>query len=218
KQNVLINADYYSNTPSILGASLGFTHIIGVPGLNGSKGTEAIARAAGGTWETLSSSSASTASLRAYTADVPVSGVAESYGYPVKFADGFSVEFSWPVLPSTVSANDFRVVLNTGQVITPLVASILPNEEYNERSTVVMFGYFGNRIAPGSPGAIYPVKLEVVHNRAPLELVGPGDQIVSAAGLSYGDGTTPMTAYQPGSGPKLVAAKLSVMSTAGESA
>ena len=37
KQNVLINADYYSNTPSILGASLGFTHILGVPGLNGTK-------------------------------------------------------------------------------------------------------------------------------------------------------------------------------------
>ncbi len=35
KQNVLINADYYSNTPSIMGASLGFTHILGVPGLNG---------------------------------------------------------------------------------------------------------------------------------------------------------------------------------------
>src|SRR4051794_10404839 len=27
KQNILINADYYSDTPSILGASLGFTHI-----------------------------------------------------------------------------------------------------------------------------------------------------------------------------------------------
>ena len=35
KQNVLINADYYSNTPSILGALLGFTHILGVRGLNG---------------------------------------------------------------------------------------------------------------------------------------------------------------------------------------
>ena len=42
KQDVLINADYYSDTPSILGASLGFTHIIGVPGLNGTKGTDAL--------------------------------------------------------------------------------------------------------------------------------------------------------------------------------
>ena len=67
-------------------------------------------------------------------------------------------------------------------------------------------------------GAIYPVKLEVAHSRTPLKLVGPGGVVVSAAGLTYGDGSTPMTAYNPGSGPKLVAAKLSVMSSAGESA
>ncbi len=219
RQNVLINADYYSNTPSILGASLGFTHILGVPGLNGTSTTDqALARKAGGSWETLSSPSASTASMRAYTSDASVSGIATNYGYPVKYTDGFPIEFSWPVLPSTVAGNDFRVVLNTGQVITPLAASITPNFEYNERSTVVILGYFGNRIAPGQPGAIYPVKLEVANSRAPLKLVGPGDVVVSAAGLTYGDGSTPMTAYNPGSGPKLVAAKLSVMSTAGESA
>ncbi len=219
RQNVLINADYYSNTPSILGASLGFTHILGVPGLNGTTTSdELLARKAGGSWETLSSSSASTAALRAYTSDAAVSGIAENYGYPLKYTDGFPIEFSWPVLPSTVAGKDFRVVLNTGQVITPLAASITPNLEYNERSTVVILGYFGNRIAPGQPGAIYPVQLRVAHLRNPLKLVGPGDDIVSAAGLTYGDGSTPMTAYNPGSGPKLVAAKLSVMSTAGEGA
>lgn len=219
KQNVLINADYYSNIPKILGASLGFTHILGVPGLTGTTtADEALARKAGGSWETLSSPSASTASMRAYTSDASVSGIATNYGYPVKYTDGFPIEFSWPVLPSTVKGSDFRIVLNTGQVITPLAASITPNLEYNERSTVVVLGYFGNRIAPGQPGAIYPVKLEVAASRTPLKLVGPGGVVVSAAGLSYGDGSTPMTAYDPGSGPKLVAAKLSVMSNAGESA
>jgi hypothetical protein len=219
KQNVLINADYYSNTPSILGASLGFTHILGVPGLSGTTTSdEVLARTAGGSWETLSSSSASTAPLRAYTSDAAVSGIVSGYGFPLKYTGGFPIEFSWPVLPSSVSGKAFRVVLNTGQVITPLAASITPNFEYNERSTVVILGYFGNRIAPGQPGAIYPVKLEVADSRDPLRLVGPGGVVVSAAGLSYGDGSTPMTAYNPGSGPKLVAAKLSVMSTAGESA
>ncbi len=219
KQNVLINADYYSNTPSILGASLGFTHILGVPNLSGiTTSDELLARKAGGSWETLTSSSASTASMRAYTSDASLSGIATNYGYAVKYTDGFPIEFSWPVLPSSVSANDFRVTLNTGQVVTPLAASITPNLEYNERSTVVILGYFGNRIAPGQPGAIYPVKLDVAHTGNPLKLVGPGGVVVSAAGLSYGDGSTPMTAYNPGSGPKLVAAKLSVMSTAGESA
>jgi hypothetical protein len=219
KQDVLVNADYYSETPSIIGASLGFTNILGVPGL-GAASTygQALARRAGGSWEALSSSSASTASLRAYTSDAAPSGIATNYGYPVKYTDGFPIEFSWPVLPSSVAGEDFRVVLNTGQVVTPLAASITPNFEYNERSTVVILGYFGNRIAPGQPGAIYPVKLEVAQSRSPLKLVGPGGVVVSAAGLTYGDGSTPMTAYDPGEGPKLVAAKLSVMSTAGESA
>jgi hypothetical protein len=219
QQDVLINADYYSNTPSILGASLGFSHILGVPGLSGTTSAdELLARKAGGSWETLGSPSASTASMRAYTSAASVSGIATNYGYPVKYTGGFPIEFSWPVLPSSVSGDAFRVVLNTGQVVTPLAASITPNFEYNERSTVVILGYFGNRIAPGQPGAIYPVKLEVAHSRTPLKLVGPGGVVVSAAGLSYGDGSTPMTAYNPGSGPKLVGAKLSVISTAGESA
>ncbi|WP_165251303.1 hypothetical protein [Paludisphaera soli] len=219
QQDVLINADYYGDTPSILGASLGFTNILGVPGLGvSSTYGQALARRAGGSWETLSSSSAGAASLRAYTSDAAVSGIATNYGYPVKYTDGFPIEFSWPVLPSSVSGDDFRVVLNTGQVVTPLAASITPNFEYNERSTVVILGYFGNRIAPGRPGAIYPVKLEVARSHDPLKLVGPGGVVVSAAGLAYGDGSTPMTAYNPGSGPKLVGAKLSVMSTAGESA
>lgn len=219
QQDVLINADYYGDAPSILGASLGFTHILGVPGLNGTTTSdEVLARRAGGSWETLSSPNAGTASMRAYTSNASVGGIATNYGYPVRYTDGFPIEFSWPVLPSSVAGSAFRVVLNTGQVVTPLAASITPNFEYNERSTVVILGYFGNRIAPGEPGAIYPVKLEVADSRSPLKLVGPGGVVVSAAGLSYGDGSTPMTAYEPGSGPKLVAAKLSVMSTAGESA
>ena len=85
-----------------------------------------------------------------------MSGIATNYGYPLKYTDGFPIEFSWPVLPSSVAGNDFRVVLNTGQVITPLAASITPNFEYNERSTVVILGYFGNRIAPGQPERFIP--------------------------------------------------------------
>jgi hypothetical protein len=216
-QDVLINADYWEDTPRILGAGLGFTHIIGVPGLNGPQ-PEASTRAAGGAWESLTSPSASTAALRAYTSAISPNGVASGYGYPVLFKDGFPLEFSWPVLPSTLSADDFRITLNTGQVVRPDVASILPNVEDNERSTVVMFGDFGNRITPGDPGSIYPVRLDVVPSANPLRLVGPGGETRSAVGLSFGDGSTPMSAYVPDSGPKLVAAKLSVLSTEGESA
>ncbi len=36
---------------------------------------------------------------------------------------------------------------------TSIVASVSPNFDYNERSTVVMFGGFGNRVDPGMSGA-----------------------------------------------------------------
>ncbi len=135
----------------------------------------------------------------------------------MKYTDGFPIEFSWPVLPSSVAGNDFRVVLNTGQVITPLAASITPNFEYNERSTVVILGYFGNRIAPGQPGAIYPVELKVAHSRTPLKLVGPGDVVVSAARAQLRRRQRD-DRLQSQVGAKAGCGKLSMMSTAGEGA
>jgi hypothetical protein len=216
QQDVLINADYWESEPRILGAGLGFTEIIGVPGLASSnldRQKQAVLEA-GGAWEMLTTT-ASTIALRAYTSAASPTNVAFGYGWPVEFCDGFPIEFSWPVLPSTVDASDFRVVLNDGTVVTPRVASIEPNFEYNERSTVVIFGGFGNRLDPTQAGARYPVLFQVVDNAA-LMLVGPGGRVVSAAGMSIGDGVTPRTAYASGAGPTLVAAKLSRMSTAGE--
>lgn len=118
--------------------------------------------------------------------------------------------------PSTVDATDFQITLNTGEVVTPFVASIFPNFEFNERSTVVMFADLGERSPPGQPGARYPVLFEIVADDMPLQLIGPGGQVFDAVGLTFGDGETPLTAYQPDKGPTLVAAKLSRMSTRGE--
>ena len=58
------------------------------------------------------------------------------------------------MLPSTVDPTDFELTLSTGEKVTPEVASIYPNWELNERSTVVIFGHFGNRLQPDSPGLI----------------------------------------------------------------
>jgi len=125
------------------------------------------------------------------------------------------VEFSWPVLPTTVDGSDFEVTLNTGEKVIADGASITPNLEYNERSTVVIVSNkFGNRLEPGTPGAIYPVKLRIVKDSTPLTLVGPGGRKKVAVGLSHGNGKKPMTGYY--SGPTLCAAKLSVLSTVGE--
>ena len=77
----------------------------------------------------------------------------------------------------------------------------------------MIFGSFGNRIAPGSPGAIYPTLVTIVAGDAPLKLVGPSGP-ASAVGLIK-ESTNP---YAPNGGPTMNAAKISVMSQAGEGA
>jgi hypothetical protein len=216
-QDQLTNADYWEAEPRILAAGLGFTDIIGVPGLDSSDldTQKASTLAAGGAWNIVVTTM-TTIAQRAYTSAISPTGVATGYGWPVQFCDGLPIEFSWPVLPTTVQASDFVVHLNDGSAVQPLVASILPNFEYNERSTVVIFGGFGNRLAPDQPGALYPVSFEIVDDGSPLKLVGPGGRVVSAVGFTYGTGDDPYTGYNPGKGPTLCAAKLSRMSTAGE--
>jgi hypothetical protein len=98
-------------------------------------------------------------------------------------------------------------------VVKPYVTSIGPNLEYNERACVVLFGEFGNRLAPGVSGAIYPTLVSIVAGSKTLMLVGPSGP-VSAVGLSKAS-THP---YVSNAGPTLNAAKLSVMSIQGEGA
>lgn len=204
-QDVLINADLWSDTPEILSAGYGFEGIIGVPG------NREDVIAAGGAWQEIPGYE--DPPYRAQTSSATPAQVAFGYGFPVSYADAMPVVFSWPVLPSTVRPEAFRVTLNTGQIVTPLVASILPNLEYNERNTVVIFGEFGNRLTPGSEGAIHPVSVEIVEGPGSMQLVGPNGA-VSATGLSK-ESSNP---YVENGGPTLVGAKLSVMSTLGEGA
>jgi hypothetical protein len=93
-----------------------------------------------------------------------------------------------------------------------LVASFLPNTEYNERQTVVLTGYWGNRILPGNPGAEYPVTVSIVSSPTELKFVTPLG-LVSAVGLSI-ESKNP---YVSGNGPRVLAAKLNVYSSLGES-
>jgi hypothetical protein len=213
-QDILINADYWTVKPQILGAGLGFTQILGVPNLSTSAQGQAANAAFGGAWEVLSTTSPNPA-LRAYTSSASPQGIYDAYNTAIIGGGGFPVEFSWPVLPTTVDGSDFEVTLNTGEKVIADGASITPNLEYNERSTVVIdSNKFGNRLEPGTPGAIYPVKLRIVKDSTPLTLVGAGGRKKVAVGLSHGNGKKPMTGYY--SGPTLCAAKLSVLSTVGE--
>lgn len=123
------------------------------------------------------------------------------------------VVFSQPVLPSSITPEVFRVTLNNGTIVTPAVASLVPNVEYNERSVVVITGYFGNRLPAGTDGSIYPVQLEIVapDPTNPLILLGPNG-FTNGTGLTVSSGNP----YTPGGGPRIVFAKLNAFSQLGE--
>lgn len=203
-EDKLVNADLWGSTPEILSANYGFEGIEGVPD------NETGVINAGGAWMNLTTPDAS---FSAYTTAQSPSGVAFGFGYATDHADAMPICFSWPVLPSTVNPTDFRLTLNTGEIVKPAVASITPNFLYNKRSCVVIFGEFGNRLAPGTPGAVYPTQLTVVDNGTTLKLVGPSGP-VSAVGLTKSCGNP----YEVGGGPKLIGAKLSVMNDVGQDA
>ena len=219
-QNVLLGADYWDEEPRILAAGLGFTNINGVPGINrpAPLGEEA-AREAGGTWNTLDCGDR-IPSTGDYTSAATPAQVAVGFGVPTFYSDGLPIEMSWPVLAGTLDVDDIQVTLSDGSVVEPEAVSIFPNYEYNERSTIVIFGQFGNRVDPTThpEEAVYPIFFEIVDDDTPLLLAGPNGQVLSAVGLTYGQPGDQLTAYKTGNGPTLVAAKLSVMSSLGESA
>jgi hypothetical protein len=224
RQDVIINADIWARKPEMMAAGLGFTNIVGVPNLSTSDVTlsKTLAVLAGGTWNNVRCTNGQTPPLSSFTSASTPQGVLALYGEAAYYSDGLPVEFSWPVLPSTLDADDFRVNLSNGTSVTPQVTSIWPNYLYNERSVAVLFGHFGNRIPPNQPGAIYPTSVQVVRGSSTLELVGPGQRIVSAVGMSVASPGSPYT--KPGvppadrGGPTLVAAKLSKMSAVGNTA
>jgi hypothetical protein len=125
--------------------------------------------------------------------------------------DAMPIEFSHPVLPSTVLPQNFRVRLNTGELVTPLYVAQNPNYDFNERQTIVAFGYFGNRLPSDDPAAVHPVSFEVVASDTPLQLITPRG-LVDGTGLSQ----VSSNPYDPYNGPTLVGAKLSRLSLAGD--
>lgn len=225
KKDVLVGADAWSSRPRMLAAGLGFVNILGVP--DADSDDLSIARAAvlgvDGAWnDGLTCSSGGDPSRRALTSAASPSQMEVAYGVATEYGAGLPVEFSWPVKPSTVDPTDFRVTLNDGSEVTPEAASINPNFEYNERSTVVLVGQFGNSIPQGLPGASFATAVRVVRDSTPMRLVGPGGRIASAVGMEAGKETSPYDI--PGSdprewtGPRLIAGKISWMSTRGEKA
>ena len=209
--SIIYGADFFSDTPSILTANYGFEGYMGVPNLNGTDtAAQAAAFAGNVSYESLDPSLQ--ADSRAYYSAVGTLGFAYTYEVVANSADTIPVVFSHPIWPPSVTPAAFAVTMNTGAVVTPLAASFLPNSEYNERQTVVLTGYWGNRILPGNPGAEYPVSVSIVSSSTELKFVTPRG-LVSAVGLSV-ESKNP---YVAGNGPRILAAKLNVFSNLGES-
>ena len=195
----LKEADYWSDEPVILSAGMGFEGIIGWPKVN-----EETVREAGGSWYgSVICTNGEDPPAGAYTSTVSTAGIELFYKGTAEDDDGLPVVFSWPVATETVDLTDFKFTLNTGEVVYPNSAGILPNWELNERNTVVVFGDFGNRGLSSEEGAIFPVRLDIVEDETPLLLIGPNGQEFNAVGLSWETDTSPYD-----SGPKLVGAKL----------
>ena len=195
----LKEADYWSDEPGILSAGMGFEGIIGWPEVN----QETVREAEGSWYGSVMCTNGEDPPAGAYTSTVSTAGIELFYKGTAEDDDGLPIVFSWPVATETVDLTDFQFTLNTGDIVFPNSAGMLPNWELNERNTVVVFGDFGNRGLISEEGAIFPVRLDIVKDETPLLLVGPNGQEFNAVGLSWETDTSPYD-----SGPKLVGAKL----------
>ncbi len=209
QRDVILNADLWTAQPEILAAGYGFEGISAVPGmLTVDDLNLAIAAGAGVNLDYAASDP--TAPVRNLTSAPSPLGVSiGGFGGTPSLQDAMPIEFSWPLLPSTVDPTDIAITLNTGEVVTPEVAALNPNYDFNERHVIVVFGDFGNRLTPGTEGARYPVSIEIVEDDTPLMAVGHGSP-VSVVGL-MSDSSNP---YE--SGPQLVGARLTEFSSAGD--
>lgn len=204
----LANADYWSETPQILSAGVGFADIIAVD-LEINKEN---ALAAGAAW--LDDSSCDPNDVGTFTMLTSLQITQQFYRGEVDYSvlkdgalglDGQPVVFSWPVLSADVHPEDFQITLNTGEVVFPQFAGMVPNYEYNERNCVVLFGEVCNRLPSTDPDARFPVRVDIVDDGTPLMLLGPNQEIFNAVGLFWETTTSP---YDENQGPRLVGAKL----------
>ncbi|MEC7505354.1 MAG: hypothetical protein VX510_00920, partial [Actinomycetota bacterium] len=162
----IIAADLWGPELAILSAGMGFDGVIGLPDTD----LETV-RAAGGSYYVPECADAPIVSgATAAVVDAMYRGTADD---SPDYDDGLPVVFTWPVLGSTVHPEDFLFTLTNGDQVVPNSAGLVPNWELNERNTVVVFGDFGNRGAPGEADAVYPAKLEIVDDGTPLRFLGP---------------------------------------------
>lgn len=214
KQDIVINADMWQEDLAFMAGGLGFSYIIGMDGidLTDLEASRIPVLENQGAWMTLEGCGETVPSIGNYTTATSPAMVESIWGPPaVSNAGGMPLEFAYPFLLSTVEGSDFRIWLNDGTSVLADVAGFSPNSDYNERSCVVLFGQFGNRLELDDPGVLYPKEIEVVGD---VTLIGPGGELFPGKGLRV---KAPGSPYKtPGNGPLLTRAKLTVMSAVGD--
>ena len=236
-RDIVIASDMWSKTPRIMGISLNFADIIAVPGLDtGAKAAQsyddarAAVLAAGGAWNDdvqCVEHDVWRTMPWAFTTAIGQAQYESAWGesFDKPNMDVVQVQFSWPPRPSTLDGSDFEVTLNTGRIISNIRnASVGPNFEYNEGTTVVLNDErFANRQPKSDPTAIYPVSVTIIPDavhHTPLQLVGSKGRLVSAIGMTGANDRTPYDTQSSDptkwTGPRMIAAKLTRMSTKGE--
>jgi len=179
--NMAVNADIWSDECEILSADYGFDGLIGVDGNNQ---LLADVRAAGGGYGNVTCDLNQLVDFQVINRVVGIGGLGGAFGNPdFRNGDGYPIVFSCPVLTETVNVDDFEVVMNTGEVLKPEGVSVAPNQDLNERNTIVLVSAaFGNRVLPWESGARFPAKVRIVNDGTPLMLLGP-DGPVNGVGL-----------------------------------
>ena len=137
RRDIIINSDVYGGKirPEILGAGYGFEGILGIPGLQTVEDIDKAYAAGAGVVDKLID--IADVPLRNITSGASNVGLVAS-GYsnaPIKeqYMDAMPIEFSHPILPSSIDPTNFELELNTGRKVNPLYAALNPNYEFNER-------------------------------------------------------------------------------------
>lgn len=212
--DAIINGDAYldSNggfTLDWLPFGVGFEGINGIPGVDTI--TKEVADAYGGAYIDLPCGGVIAAPLT-------VSSVVNSAGFVVVEGDGFPLQFSWPVITSTIIKDWITVHMSDGSSFIPTAVTVTPAADYNEKNNIVIFDSrlldrsrpTRDEINAGTGVGAYVDHVEIT---GPIMFAGPNGQVESAEGMV---GYPTYDPYNENDGNRVVRAKMTVCDKNGD--
>ena len=194
--DILVNAEIWSNQIEIISMDVGFADSIGNPfvntpngltkeklryysGLVGAPFTDHICMLSDSNNSSTTTNSSKEKIRSGIVSNLVVTSVTGQAD--IFYGDAMPVVFSHPILFSTVIRDAFEITLNTGEKVVPSAVMVVPNWDYNERNVVVMIhDGLSNRKTWDEEGAIYPVSIEIV---ADVMFVDEFGDLINGRGL-----------------------------------